>query len=76
MKVSFEKVKELLEKNNYIPNDELVWNTVKAIKKMIKGNQKGQGIYSIVLEGPPGAGKSFYVETYKKVLQEFFRRRC
>ena len=72
MKVSFEKVKELLEKNNYIPNDELVWNTVKAIKKMIKGNQKGQGIYSIVLEGPPGAGKSFYVETYKKVLQEFF----
>ena len=72
MKLSFEEIKTLLEKYKYIPTDEIVWNTIKAIKLMMHGNLRGQGIYSVVLEGAPGAGKSFYAETYRKVLQDFF----
>jgi len=72
MDIKFNKIKELMESKKYIATDEIVWNTIKSIKRMKNGNQKGQDIYSVVLEGPPGAGKSFYAKTYKKVLEEVF----
>ena len=37
---------------------------------MKNDGQVGQGIYSICLSGPPGAGKSFYAKTHKKVLEK------
>lgn len=37
---------------------------------MINSGQVGQGIYSICLSGPPGAGKSMYAKTHKKLLEK------
>lgn len=75
MNITFETVKKLLKDNKYIATDEIVWNVIKSIKKMNKVEQKGQDIYSICLEGPPGAGKSFYAKTYAKVLESVFNEK-
>lgn len=72
MEIKFEDIKNLMESKKYIATDEIVWNVIKGIKKMKNGKQIGQDLYSICLEGPPGAGKSFYAKTYKKVLEEVF----
>ena len=40
------------------------------VKKIQDGGQVGQGIHAICLDGPPGAGKSFYAKTYKKLLEQ------
>ena len=72
MKISFDIIKNILKEKKYIATDDVVWNVIKGIKKMKEGKQKGQDLYSICLEGPPGAGKTFYAETYKKVLEEVF----
>lgn len=72
MEINFNSIKELMKSKNYIATDKLVWDTIKSIKRIQEGNQKGQDLYSICLEGPPGAGKSFYVKTYKKILKEVF----
>ena len=59
-----------LEKLGYYPTRELVLQTGLNIRKMTKGGQVGQGIHAICLDGPPGAGKSFYAKTYQKLLGE------
>ena len=72
MDIKFETIKNLMKKKKYIATDEIVWDVIKGIKKMKNGNQLGQDLYSICLEGPPGAGKSFYAKTYKKVIDDVF----
>lgn len=70
MEITYALVKELLEKNGYYTDDKAIWNTINNINKIVKGNKKGQNIHAICLEGMPGSGKTFYAETYQKVLQE------
>lgn len=59
-----------LENLEYYPTRELVLQTGLNILKMVKGGQVGQGIHAICLDGPPGAGKSFYAKTYQKLLEQ------
>ena len=68
--ITYENIKRIMESKNYITTDRIVWDTVKTLKKILNGPQIGQDIYSTCLEGPPGSGKTFYVKTYKKVLEE------
>lgn len=70
MEISYILVKELLEKYGYYTDDKVIWDTINNINKIVKGNKKGQNIHAICLEGMPGSGKTFYAETYQKVLQE------
>ena len=70
MEITYELVKNLLEKYGYYTEDKVIWATINNINKMIKGNKKGQDIHAVCLEGTPGSGKTFYAETYKKVLSE------
>lgn len=72
MDIKFETIKRLMKEKKYIATDEIVWDVIKGIKKMKNGKQMGQDLYSICLEGPPGAGKSFYAKTYKKVIADVF----
>ncbi len=72
MDIKYDTIKKLFESKKYIATDEIIWDTIKSIKKIIKGKQEGQDIYSIVLEGSPGAGKTFYAKTYTKILEEVF----
>lgn len=70
MEITYELVKNLLKKYGYYTEDKVIWATINNINKMIKGNKKGQDIHAVCLEGTPGSGKTFYAETYQKVLSE------
>ena len=70
MEVSFEKIKEIMEKYCYFAEDELIWQTYININKFIYDGQIGQDIHAICLEGPPGSGKTEYTKIYKKVLKD------
>lgn len=70
MEVSFEKIKELMEKYCYYAEDELIWQTYINVEKFLNDGQVGQDIHAICLEGPPGSGKTEYSKIYKKVLDE------
>lgn len=69
MNVKIEEVQEKLEKFGYYPTRQIVLQTALNIEKMQNGGQVGQGVHGICLDGPPGAGKSFYAKTYKKILE-------
>lgn len=75
MKIDYNIIKNFMEEEKYIANDSVIWQMAKDIGKMEKDEQKGQDIYAICLEGPPGAGKSFYAETYKKVLEKVYNEK-
>ena len=70
MEITYTVVKELLEKHGYYTTDKIIWDTINNINKLVKGNKKGQDIHAVCLEGMPGSGKTFYAETYQKVLQD------
>ena len=70
MEITYNLVKDLLEKSGYYTTDKVIWDTINNINKLIKGNKKGQDIHAVCLEGMPGSGKTFYAETYQKILEE------
>lgn len=70
MEITYNLVKDLLEKYGYYTTDKVIWDTINNINKLTKGNKKGQDIHAVCLEGMPGSGKTFYAETYQKVLEE------
>ena len=72
MEITYGTIKKYLEEEKYIATDNIIWKVAKDVKKMKKDKQKGQDIYAICLEGPPGAGKSFYAETYKKIIEKIY----
>ncbi len=61
--------------HGYYPTRQLVLQTALGIESMKKKGQVGQGLHSICLSGPPGAGKSFYAKTYKKVLEKMLNKK-
>lgn len=66
------KIKNLqseMEDLGYYPTRQIVMETYLNLRR-VKNSKVGQKIHAFCLSGPPGAGKSFYVETYKKLLQE------
>lgn len=62
---------EISQKNyGYYPTRQIVTQTALNIDKIQNGGQVGQGVHAICLDGPPGAGKSFYASTYRKLLRK------
>ena len=70
MEITYNLVKDLLEKSGYYTTDKVIWDTINNINKLVKGNKKGQDIHAVCLEGMPGSGKTFYARTYQKILEE------
>lgn len=73
-KINLNDVKEQMENIGYYPTRQLVLETALGIKAMQENGQVGQGIHAICLSGPPGAGKSFYAKTYKKILEKELKK--
>lgn len=69
-KISYDKIKELFIKYNYLPTEDLIWRTYIGLMQSVGKRRSGQDVYSICLDGPAGAGKSSYAKTYKKILEE------
>jgi hypothetical protein len=68
--MDIDTLKKKMENVGYYPERKLVLETALGIKAMKEDGQVGQGIHAICLSGPPGAGKSFYAKTYKKILAQ------
>ena len=58
-----------MENLEYYPTRQIVVETYLNLSK-ITDSKVGQKIHAFCLNGPPGAGKSFYVETYMKLLKK------
>lgn len=70
MKLSIQEVEENLKELGYYPTRQIVTQTALNIRKIQNGGQVAQGVHGICLDGPPGAGKSFYAKTYRKLLEK------
>jgi len=71
--LSIDLIKELLDKYGYYADDELIYSTFLGLYQFSKGEvNHGQDIFATCLEGPPGAGKTFYAETYTKLTKELY----
>ena len=46
MEITYNLVKDLLEKSGYYTADKVIWDT---INKLVKGNKKGQDIHAVRL---------------------------
>lgn len=70
-KISYDNIKKLFVKYNYLPTEDLIWRTYIGLMQTLGKRRIGQSVYSICLDGPAGAGKSSYAKAYKKILEEF-----
>lgn len=68
--ISYNQIKQLFIKYNYLPTEDLIWRTYISLEKSIGRKKVGQDVYSICLDGPAGAGKSSFAKAYSKILEE------
>lgn len=71
--IEFDDIKKRLEEIGYYANEELQYETFLSMFNFSSGKKSEvQDIYAACLEGPPGAGKSFFVKTYTKLLNSLY----
>ena len=74
MNLEFEQIDLLMKKYGYHASKELQYDAFLALLYFNSQNVTvGQDIYATCLEGPPGAGKSFYAETYAKLVRDIYK---
>lgn len=67
-----EELRSLFKKNHYFPTDEILINAYLGINNLDSDTSLGQDIWALCLEGPAGAGKSSFVNVYRKILEYYF----
>lgn len=70
MKISKSQVKKLFEEEGYYMSDYSLSKTYIALIHLLENISVGQKVYSACLDGPSGAGKTHFVETYCKVASK------
>ena len=72
--IQIDKVKKFFDDNYYVSNELLDYYTLRGINLINESKVgKGQDIYAVCLDGPPGAGKSMYAKLYAKMVQELLK---
>ena len=66
---SIDRIEQELEDIGYFPTKQIAIETQLNLNKITKP-KVGQKIHAFCLSGPPGAGKSFYVESYVKLVKK------
>lgn len=74
MKIEKEKIKELFEQKGYYISDYLLSKTCLGLFYISEGKSVGQEVFSMCLDGPSGAGKTFFVETYCKAASDILKK--
>lgn len=71
--LNIDKIRKEIEDIGYMATEELLYDTFNALY-LFNSDKKnpGQDIYSICLEGPPGAGKTEYAKMYTKLSNMYF----
>ncbi len=75
MKIEKEKIKELFEQKGYYISDYLLSKTCLGLYYISEGQSVGQEVFSMCLDGPSGAGKTFFVETYCKAASDILGKK-
>lgn len=71
--ITHEELKNEMENLGYYPTEELVFEAWNGLFMFGLGEiNPGQDIFAACLEGPPGAGKTFYAETYCKLAKQIY----
>ena len=71
--ISFDEVCKRIEVIGYYATTELLYDIYNALILFEESSvNPGQDIYAICLEGPPGSGKTEYVQTYTKLANTIF----
>ncbi len=71
--ITHEELKNEMERLGYYPTEELVFEAWNGLFMFGLGEiNPGQDIFATCLEGPPGAGKTFYAETYCKLVKHIY----
>lgn len=71
--ISFEELKNKIEGYGYFATDSLLYDLYNSLVLFgTSGRSKGQDIFAICLEGPPGSGKTEYAKVYTKLTNELF----
>lgn len=68
---NLDELKKVFEEFGYFANDEVITEAYLGLNKFGNGISSGQDVWAICLDGPAGAGKSSFVETYKDVASFF-----
>jgi len=68
--INKEEIRKLFEEQGYYISDYLLSKTCLGLYYMVKGESIGQEVFSICLDGPSGAGKTFFVDTYRKIASK------
>ena len=70
---TIEAIKEAMRKYGYYASEELQYNAFLGLLNFSSGQKnRGQDIFAVCLEGPPGAGKTEYAKTYTKLIRELW----
>lgn len=73
MELKFENIKHLMKHHGYNASEEIQYEAFLSLLYFSSKNiTPGQDIFATCLEGPPGAGKTFYAETYAKVVKDVY----
>ena len=75
--IKMEDIDSLLKKYGYFAEEELQYQAFLGLLNFNRNTVNvGQDIYTICLEGPPGAGKTEYANTYAKLITDIYKGNC
>lgn len=74
MNISKSKLKEMFESDGYYIDDSSLSKAYVALEYFIEKKNVGQDVYSLCLDGPSGAGKTSFVDAYRKVASELLKQ--
>ncbi len=75
MEIKKSQLKKMFEEEGYYISDYILSKTYIAIKNILEDISVGQKVYSTCLDGPSGAGKTHFVDTYCKVASKLLGKR-
>ena len=69
--IKYEAIEKFFYDNYYVSNEKLNYYTLLGINLIGSSTVRdGQDIYTVCLDGPPGAGKSMYAKLYAEMVHQ------
>ncbi len=74
--IKYEAIEKFFYDNYYVSNEKLNYYTLLGINLIGSSTVRdGQDIYTVCLDGPPGAGKSMYAKLYAEMVHQLLNEK-